>query len=147
MKKHFFISLLFAIMLSSTMSLADQYFCVSNMSTGFSYDKNLRRWESVDFNISENKYIISKISGGIYEVTETGGKNSTCHCDSDFNGFGYLNCDCALGKFKFNKLNGRFIMSYIGGYFNVLPEINQITDESSDTPHITIGVCSPFEIE
>ena len=64
----------------------------------------------------------------------------------DFNTPGYLYCESDIGSlyFTFNKSNGRFLFSSGSGYVNVLPELNKITDESSETPFLEIGRCSPL---
>jgi len=64
-------------------------------------------------------------------------------CKDDFNEFGYLFCQGSEDTFKFNRKNGRFLSVYAFGYFNVLPEVNEITDKSSATPSMEIGKCSP----
>jgi hypothetical protein len=69
-------------------------------------------------------------------------------CKDGFDEYGYLYCKpYVLGvDFYFNKNNKRFLMNHIRGYYNVLPGMNNITDENSDTPVIEIGVCSPIQL-
>ena len=49
-----------------------------------------------------------------------------------------------MRDFKFNRINGRFLTAYLHGYYNVVPDVNELTDETSDTLAISIGKCSPF---
>ena len=119
---------------------AQQYLCVVERAVGFAYKSN--SWENAHFK-TENKYIISKGDGKGYKVTKVGDKNELVSCEKDFNEFGYLFCS-GLPEFKFNKNNGRFLLAYLLGYYNVLPQQNKITDENSDTPYLEIGRCSPF---
>jgi hypothetical protein len=65
-------------------------------------------------------------------------------CKDDFSESGFLFCQGLGGEFRFNRRNGRFLNVYLLGYFNVVPGTNKITDESSDTPFMEIGKCSPF---
>lgn len=124
---------------------AEQYQCVSEHATGFSYDKVSKSWTTAKFKTGEN-YIITESDdeGSSFNVTKVGEKHVMFTCDNRFNKLGYLFCEGAAGKFKFNKNNGRYILSHLAGYFDVLPKINEITDEKSDTPFIEIGHCSTF---
>jgi len=125
---------------------AEQYLCIADSAVGFSFNKTTKMWERTNFSINDFKYVISesKLKDLAYQITQMGYNIPHSFCKDSFNEYGFLNCS-GFGEFKFNKKNGRFISSYLIGYYNVLPEMNNITDENSgDTPSITIGKCSPF---
>jgi hypothetical protein len=122
----------------------EKYLCVAERSTGFAYNEFSKSWESTNFK-TDAKYMISKSSdkGDSFKVTKIGDDYQEFECQKGFNEYGYLLCE-GVGEFRFNKKNKRFIKIYPIGYYNVLPEINKVTDKSSDTPFIEIGKCSPF---
>ncbi len=129
-------------------ALAQQYLCVAEQAAGFSYDKATKEWKNATFKAS-SKYLISKADGtwGAFQVTRIGDDSPFIFCKSDFNEASFLLCSAglaAIGDFNFNKTNGRYLYSSPFGYYNVLPEANNITDENSDTPFLEIGKCSPF---
>lgn len=123
----------------------EKYLCVSDRSTGFRYDESSKSWEQARFK-ANRKYIISKSDDKEYtfKVIRIGENYPICYCMQGFNEPGYLFCQGPGGDFRFNKKNGRYILIYSIGYYNVLPDSMFLTDENSDTPFIEIGKCSPF---
>jgi hypothetical protein len=121
------------------------YLCVSESSAGFRYDKQTKTWKGTNFR-TDDKYLIapSKSPNYAFQVTRVGESSPAVSCDNGFNEPGYLHCEGIGGEFKFNRRNGRFLFAFVTGYFNVIPSLNDITDETSDTPFIEIGKCSPF---
>ena len=141
------------LVLGPVTGFAQQYLCVADLSTGFGYNETAERWVRANFNVENNKYIISEKSEQVisyreyrFGVTQVGEEVPDYYCESGFEGPGFLSCESfiGLGTFQFNKDNGRFLRAYWAGYFNVLPKVNDITDATSDTPLIEIGKCSPF---
>ena len=122
-------------------ALAQQYLCVAEQAAGFSYDKEKKEWKTTTFGV-RSKYVVSKAEGAkhAFEVTEIGKTVPSFYCESDFDRLGFLRCPNALGEFKFNKDNGRYLSSYLAGYYDMLSEEH----EGSDTPYLEIGKCSPF---
>ena len=125
---------------------AEQFLCVVDHSTGFSFDKNTEQWKPTVF-AGEDKYIISKPTdddGKLkekfqYVVREIGTPNPIAYCETGFSG-GYLFCEGMATKFSFNKENGRFLTAYMAGYYHdALPG-----QEGRNTPYMQIGKCSPF---
>jgi hypothetical protein len=140
---------IFALLLVSisTPSYAEQYLCVPDHATGFSYNKVLKSWDVATFK-TERKYIITtrKDQAG-FIVEEVGGGMPILGCDKRFDGYGFLFCSGPLGfyDFKFNKRNGRYILIYSKGYTDVNLGFEwSATDQESDTPFIEIGKCSAF---
>lgn len=70
------------------------------------------------------------------------------YCKEGFNDVGMLFCESGLfpRRLRFNKNNGRFLATYLFGYYAVgLKFLGKVvTDETSGTPFIEIGKCSPF---
>jgi hypothetical protein len=124
---------------------AKQFLCVTEKSSGFSYNRVLKQWDSTVFK-SSGKYIVSKSKDSRYtfQVIKVGEKLPTSLCKKGFDEYGYLNCKYYVTDFFFNKFNLRFLLTYSHGYVNVLPSINETTDEKSSTPYMEIGVCSPL---
>jgi len=125
---------------------AEQYICVAEHVVGFGYDKFTKKWEGALFS-QKGKYVISEcsdkegyFSGCSYKVTKVGA-GYFCDCKG-FNVSGSLLCECigGIGEFKFNKKTGRYLYSYLFGYWNDLED----TKEGNNTPYIEIGICSPF---
>jgi len=133
-------------LLATSTCFAEQYICVADMATGFSYSESTKRWNETNFRTDENKYIISKSDFGKYvlKATKIGSDYPLAYCEHTYDEHGYLFCSGLGGEFKMNKGNGRYIKSFTLGYYNVLPSVNEITDSSSDTPHLEIGKCSPL---
>ena len=132
-------------LLFTGVAVGEQYLCVPEHSTGFSYDNVQKEWKNTNFT-ADGKYVIAKAdeTKHAWQVTEIGETSSSFRCESDFTEYGYLRCSGIGGEFNFNKRNGRFLRSYLIGYYTVIPEVNQGKDEGSDTPLIGIGKCSPF---
>ena len=126
-------------------SPAEQFLCVAERSAGFNYQATTDSWNNANFR-TDAKYIIaqSKDSYSAYEVKRVGDNIPSSLCAKGFNEAGFLFCSGIGGDLKFNRDNGRFLLAYTLGYYNVLPKLNKITDSTSDTPLIEIGKCSPF---
>ena len=138
----------------SSICQADQYLCITNKATGFDFNEQSNDWETTSFKTADHKYIISQVveseenpyKGKKYMVVKMGKSTPSFLCESDIDSDGFLFCEAygTCGGFRFNKTNGRFILHFMIGYYNVLPDLNGITDKTSDTPFIEIGTCSPF---
>jgi len=125
---------------------ADQYLCMSDSATGFTYNDITGEWQTSTFSVRDSKYVIteSKEDNYAFKVAMHGTTYSYADCKDDFNEYGYLVCSGAAGTFKFNRINGRFLKTYELGYYNVLPKIRGNDDTTSDTPTIEIGKCTPL---
>ena len=58
-------------------SLADQYLCTADLVTGFSWNDKDGKWESTNFNVENENYLVSSIepnTGGHYVVKKLGDK-------------------------------------------------------------------------
>jgi hypothetical protein len=131
----------------------EKYLCVAELATGFAYNENSKSWVIGNFK-ADSKYIISKSDNKEYKfkVTKVGENYPTFECKEGGNEYGYLHCQ-GIGQFSFNKNNGRYLMTFPIGYFNVIPERRKsfgdksktpFTDKDSETPYMEIGKCSPF---
>ena len=130
----------------------DQYLCIAKQSTGFSFNENSGQWEPTNFNVDEKKYVISKIGKDetysivkkAYKVVRSGKDRPSFLCEVEFNKHGFIQCESLSGSFRFSNKNGRYLITYTFGYYNVVPEINKRTDKDSRNPFLEIGTCSPF---
>ena len=122
---------------------AQEYLCVPDLATGFTFRDNA--WTSAKFKV-EGQYLIAPSSrpDRAFGVTKIGEGSEFARCELDFNEPGFLFCEGLGVELKFNRANGRFLRVDNIGYLNVLPEVNDITDQTSDTPVIEIGKCSPL---
>ena len=124
---------------------SERYLCEATSATGFVYKKSLGRWQQSNF-IVNNKYTINKSDATSYRyvITQVGEKYPLTTCEKGFTKNGSLLCghSSSMNHFKFNKNNGRYLLSYMVGYYNVVPAINKKTDADSDTPFLEIGICT-----
>jgi len=131
--------------LPSSLGAAEQYLCVTEQASGFQYDAPRKAWRHASFNV-DRKYIValSREPGYAYQVTMLGKTSPLGLCQEDFDAVGLLSCNVFMGHFKFNKHSGRFIYSYVYGYYNITPNNTSDETEGDDTPNLQIGRCSPF---
>ena len=133
-------------LLSVSASASTSYLCLTDMDTGFAFDKDRQQWHSVDFR-AESKYVVSKATTGAHawEVKQVGYEIPFIVCTQDFNELRLLFC-AGIGDFRMNKHTLRFLYSYPIGYWNTAPEgsPHQGLREGADAPHMAIGKCSPL---
>jgi len=129
---------------SATVAHGEQYLCVAEHASGFSYYELSNGWRPAEFS-TQSKYVVSASpsEAHVYEVKELGKDRVISRCKDDFDEWGYLDCH-GIKDFKLNRKNLRFLAIYPFGYVNVLPDLNKTTDKSSDTPSMQIGFCSKF---
>ena len=135
------IKLLITLLISTNSSLAlsqTSYLCIPDLSTGFAYRKNLDKWTTTTFDVSKDKYLLSKSSKGEWQWKNFG-KEGSLTCDGEINEYGYLNCN-GSEQISFNKKNLRFMLIYKVGYLNK----GILGNEGEDTPRMDIGTCSPL---
>ena len=144
--KRFVIPLAMAFAFFTSFALAEeQYLCTGEIASGFYFNKSAKIWQHTKFE-ADSKYTISKAEGSkwAFVVRKVGDSSPIAACKDSFDEAGLLFCKGAGYDFRFNRNNGRYLSAYLFGYFTVLPESNDITDTTSDTPFIEIGTCSPI---
>jgi len=138
--------LFFLIFTLSSTTKADNFICLAEKASGFSYNSLSKEWVPSTFTTNA-KYVLSKdkSSSNMYVVNKIGDDNNEFSCKDGINAAGFIFCKTfgATAEFRMNINNLRFISGSILGYYNVTPKGN-ITDESSNTPFIEIGKCSKF---
>lgn len=129
-------------LLSINSFAADSYLCVTELTTGLSYDKSTKKWKSADFR-SEKKFVITRAKHKSYawEVKEAGDNFPAVTCKSDFNDAGNLFCS-GVFDFRFNSKKLRFLYVYPLGYWSD-DNSSGILKEGENTPALAIGKCSP----
>jgi len=130
-------------------SAMDSYICVSDISTGFRYNKALDKWEIVNFIVDVNKYIVSRSMDKniTWEVKRNRESSEFSFCKKDFDEYGFLYCESNI-IFKMNKFNLRFVYINPTGYYNSTSKNDQevmLYKDGSSTPYIEIGRCSIIE--
>ena len=140
--------LLWCVLLAET-SAIDSYLCVSDISTGFRYNKALDKWEIVNFIVDVNQFIVSRSTDKniAWEVNRDGESSEYSICKKDFDEYGFLYCVSNI-IFKMNRFNLRFININPTGYYNSKSENIQevmLFNDGSSEPYIEIGRCSIIE--
>lgn len=125
-------------------SIAEQWLCVADRSTGFEYSKYSNQWKQTKFTVDKYKYIVatSELKNLYkYHITQLGKNDTLANCLDGFNSKGELYCKGTINNkgdvitvFNMNKTHGRFVMSEAFGYFT----------DNTDSPLVTIGTCSKF---
>ena len=131
----------FALLFSTGAAAQDEaYLCIADMATGCKFDKTTEKWESVNFNVSDHKYIIAryKLAGYAWTVTKVGDAAPTGFCVDDMHELDQtLSCDTSEPSFHFSKKTLKFVsvskLPYIFGFTVLLSR-----------PYIAIGKCSPL---
>ncbi len=132
------------ITLAFLMSISSQVFsqdltilCLSEVSTGFSFEKKSQKWVDTKFITTNERFILKKTNSG-YTVKRFDGI-STTNCDStDTHVNGFLSCPIPDGDFFINLKSKRFQYYHRIGYVGMDKSI----DELGLTPNISIGTCS-----
>jgi hypothetical protein len=126
----------------------ERWLCERTSVTGFAYDAAQRRWHQSSFR-PEGRFLISAqrrqdVSSGFQWAFGKIGDALilASWCGNEFLAGTFLHCRGLTGEVHFNRRNNRYIRSVATGYFNVAPGLNDITDETSDTPILEIGSCS-----
>jgi hypothetical protein len=121
---------------------SERWLCVAELSTGFTFNKSDKSWQTTKFTVHNDKFIVHRptsdtpISRGMkWVVTRVGERMPNSFCANDFAG-PLLTCS-SMTTFKFSKEKLRFSATYDFGF--VEPDT-----EGNDTPSMTIGKCSPI---
>ena len=130
----------------SSVAAETSFLCVTDMASGFVFDKSRDSWKSAILTPRE-KYLVSKSTqkGYAWEVNEVGSKTPIAACKDDFNEIGILVCE-GLKELRMNKNSGRFLAIYAIGYWNdnKNSKENDLFREGANTPSMEIGKCSPL---
>ena len=124
-------------LVTSFPSPADQYLCTADLVTGFSWNEKDRKWESTNFNVENENYLVSSIepnAGGHYVVKKLGDRKIIATCENGFDANGLLYCKDFL-VFRMNREARRYLLVYPAGYVEGY-------DNNDDTPFVEIGKCS-----
>jgi hypothetical protein len=146
----------FILLFSVGASSAERYLCIASSSTGYAYDNAKDDWGISEFK-TDDKYIVFQKESDKHATwrVKSFDESHVATCKDDFSAIGKLYCS-GLHTFQMNKLNGRFIMSYMHGYWDDgLNDIIQKTDkmklnpfydtvgeEGKNTPYMQIGECT-----
>jgi hypothetical protein len=140
-----------AYVLSTSVFAADSYLCIADLSTGFRFDSDTKRWVSTSFKPIQ-KFIVSRRKadspwGKEYKwlVTQVGDTAPASLCNLDFDQSGNLIC-FGFTEFRMNNKNLRFLSIYVMGYWmdNVDTPWGLTRKEGDDAPAMSIGKCSPI---
>jgi len=127
--------LILATTITSAYSQDKKYLCVSELSTGFSYEKKTKKWVQTKFITENEKYILQENKGAFSAKHFDGLANSSC---DNLNANGFLNCNIGDTQFFFNINSKRFQVYVKLGYVGTSKSLN----EYGYTPSLTIGTCT-----
>lgn len=141
----------------SNITLGQQYLCIGDLATGFSFNESINQWQRSSFSVDDSRYVVSRdenSSGDVnnYVVKRIGEDFILATCSNDFSEAGSMTCRNGFNTFNINRENGRFMHVFSFGYWTVLSRNENdpfqdflgIYDEAANTPYIEIGKCSPF---
>jgi hypothetical protein len=150
------IATVFIFLFSMGSASAENYLCIASSSTGYAYDKTKDEWKISEFK-TDDKYIVYQKENDFFAKwrVKLFDESHVASCENDFSAIGKLYCSGTY-KFQMNKYNGRFLLSYMHGYWDDgLNEIIQKTDknelnpfydtvgeEGKNTPFMQIGECT-----
>ena len=123
---------------------SEQWLCITEHSAGIKYEKSQKKWRSTRFTVEDDKFIIAETALDNYQLEVRYEKSAVvvAACEKGINSSGYLLCD-GFANFKFNKNNGRFVMTFDSGYWLVSLENEFMSsDEESESLYINIGNCT-----
>lgn len=129
------LTLMLAITITSSFAQDKTYLCVSELSTGFSYEKKMKKWVQSKFIIENEKYVLKETKGTFSAKQFDGLTNSICE---NLNANGFLNCKIGESELFFNINSKRFQVYVKQGYVGT----SKSTDEYGFTPSLTIGSCT-----
>lgn len=118
------------------------YLCVSEDSTGFYFENG--KWDRTQFNTDDEKFIIRKMkpdevffkeNENRYGVYDLGENIASRRCNAPSEHTKDIICKAGIGELYFSPESGRFIKTYIAGYWDG-------SDDNDNTPNITRGRCS-----
>lgn len=115
----------------------EQYLCVSDQATGFTFENN--RWHPANFNVEESKFLVRPrkdddlVADSVaWVVVPLGANTPASACESPFNERGFLTCE-GFYTWRMNRRTLRFVAHYMFGYID--------GDDQGNTPSVHIGKC------
>ena len=125
----------------ATVASADPWLCTTTQSTGFVFRNG--GWAPATFAIEDGRYILRKLTKydfyfrgqNQYGLFKLGTDMLGMPCGGapiSENVF----CGDVTRHFKFSTQSGRFLMTFMSGYWD------SVTDETPEIPQISIGRCS-----
>jgi hypothetical protein len=141
------------LMLSSLVMLiyagcaeAQTYLCIADRATGFRFDKPAKKWVTAQFDVTDDKYLLTKKWSEIgksmrWTWTKVGETfATTCGEKEEFAERGYFRCE-SFSIIYMNRENMRFQVTYPYGY----PNDANTEEEGANTPYIEIGRCADLK--
>ena len=121
---------------TTSLYAADAYLCITEISSGISFNKSLNKWEPIIFQSGEKLLLKrSKKKGFKWRASLHKDKNFWSLCRTDFNKYNTISCD-GFFNFIMNKKNMKFKAFNIEGY----TESSQFANRFN--LYISIGKCS-----
>lgn len=127
--------LVLATTITSAFAQDKTYLCIAELITGFSYEKQLKKWVQTKFLIENEKYVLKETKGTFSAKQFDGLTYSSCE---NLNANGFLNCKIGESELFFNINSKRFQVYVKQGYVGT----SKATDEYGFTPSLTIGTCT-----
>ena len=137
--------LILILLFISEPAIAAQYNCKAIVASGLMYSEVAKKWIPATFNASGRTYVVSpklqkNTNGGVYVVGEKGVRYI---CKEKFDQNGFMTCEGFGERFRLNRNNLRYVMTYELGYLDTIDEQNH-SDTSQLKVILEIGNCSEF---
>lgn len=122
--------------------ISDVYVCLPDAATGFAYKNG--RWQTAEFNISDDKYIIRRsresdlFSDRPWLWGDFGAEELFTPCNEGPNEYGLVLCEGLGDQVRMNTRSMRYQLYNYVGYVKSSTK----DDAESSTPFIEIGRCS-----
>jgi hypothetical protein len=138
--------LLAALLAYVPIANAEQYLCVAEETSGFTYDTRTKSWDSASLP-TDAKYLLSESKDPryAYHLTELGNNYELVSCKKDFNPYGFIFCSGPRLSvldydFRLSRRDGRFLLSFPVGYYALARGLGrQLAEETSPNPYMQIG--------
>lgn len=134
----------FAIQLSVSIAFATEeisgYLCIPEQVIGFTLEES--KWTPRIFNVRENSGFVVKQLDNDYWYTAIADNDKPTPCRAKFDSRGFYECRFDGIGFYFSRESLRFQLYLRSGY--VLAKDLLEHENSTITPSISIGVCSPI---
>jgi hypothetical protein len=114
----------------------DAYVCVANLALGLTFSKRSKEWGTTTLSVKDQKFLLKRKNG--HWVWSKFGEEYQLKCGA-FNEHGVISCDILLSQLELNRKTLRFKIYHPPGYMT-----SDDPAKSADTPHLTIGTCSPL---
>jgi hypothetical protein len=118
---------------------AQTYLCIADMATGFRFDKPTKRWVTTQFDVSDDKYVLTQ-KDDEWTWTKIGTEFVDCRQKKGFNSIGAFGCE--FGTYSTLLMNRNTLRFQITAPWLYVGPFGEESVEGANTPYIEIGRCT-----